>query len=522
MSNASSHFASTSFRPPPSAAATKRLSDSDEARAHDGLEAGTRIGDYVLGEVLGRGGFGVTYEATDARSGQRVAIKEFFPLGCVRARGQDEEWEIVAGALGERAFGQSRAQFAESARVLEGFRHAALARVVEHFAAHSTVYMAMELLRGRTLQKRVEKNGPLDSRDAVSVVEALGQAVSTMHRLDFLHLDIKPENVFVCENEDGDPTGRVVLFDFDLLQRFDRFDGGITRPLTAHCGTPGYAPLEQYAQQAALGPFTDIYALGATLFFLLTGHDPPGAADRALDGASSTALVTRVAEPTLASALQWALEMEPAQRPVSVEEWLPALKMGRPQTEPQDTDPDDGCRLSPPLPSAATPPSKTALPPLPLVDNWHQIAARENAFDWPHVCACCGRTPDIGLAIRAGKATWPIPYCRRCARHVRAAHAAVKVTTGGMAIGLVVAFVGWMMSDIWVAPSGMAIHFSAMFYGALKVQEAEGLMEDHCCDRQHSVSFGGERQTRAGLRYLVRFRSLEYAHKWKGKNAAKL
>lgn len=533
----------------------------------DPLAPGTVLGDYRILGVLGRGGFGVTYSARQISTGREVAVKEFFPAGCVRRSDGGEssepgEWRIEPTAsLGSSAFEIARAQFVEAARALSRLRHASLARVWAFFEAHNSAYLVMELLQGRTLQQCVHECGPLDEDGAIQIAHALGHAVSAMHRLEFLHLDIKPENVMLCSAKAQDDaaastwgdlqSARVVLFDFDLLQRIEPAEGLGTRPLTSHCGTPGYAPLEQYAQHAALGRFSDVYALGATLFHLLTAQDPPAAADRAL---AETAFDPRVWRPDLseqsASALAWAMEMSPRARPDSVEEWLPSLREGRPQAPqptPQDVASDDadatlqtlqslapranGSPGSGILPGSAITgvrvlpaslPQPAALPPLPIVDNWFELSTREVEVDWPYSCACCGRKPDVSLKIKAGRARWGVPYCARCARHVKAAHQASAGTTWGIIGGLAVAFVGWMMSDFWIGPIGVAIHFSSLAYGALKIQAAEALMRPRCCDRKHAVGFGGERQTRAGRKYLVRFRSLRYAHEWKARNASKL
>lgn len=538
----------------------------------DPLATGTVLGDYKILGVLGRGGFGITYHARQGSSNREVAVKEFFPAGCVR-RFDDvpSTWRVEpTPSLGPSAFEIARAQFVEGARSLSRFRHPSLARVWEFFAAHNTAYLVMELLEGRTLQECVHQGGPLDEEGAIEIAHALGEAVSTMHRLEILHLDIKPENVMLCpprpqDSEDAEPDDagapstwgvlkgtRVVLFDFDLLQRIEKADGLGTRPLTSHCGTPGYAPLEQYAQHAALGRFSDVYALGATLFHLLTAQDPPAAADRAL---SDVPFDPRAWRPGLsieaASSLAWAMEMSPRARPESVQDWLPSLSQGRPQAAPQATPQDlagaddlstslghnatavgaanaagsgqlPGSSISGASLLPASLPQPLALPPLPMEDSWYQLGAREAEFDWPYSCACCGRRPDVSLKVRAGRVKWDVPYCARCARHVKAAHQASAGTAWGILGGLVVAFVGWMMSDFWIGPIGVAIHFSALVYGALKIQSAEALMRPRCCDRKHAVGFGGERETRVGRRLLVRFRSLKYAHEWKAKNASKL
>jgi hypothetical protein len=123
-----------------------------------------------------------------------------------------------------------------------------------------------------------------------------------------------------------------------------------------------------------------------------------------------------------------------------------------------------------------------------------------------------------GTVHPAQKKTWPIPLCRHCATHVRAANQAISGTSWGMVIGTVVALAGFLMADIWLSPGGVIIHFSSMAYGALKVQYAEELLSRRCCDRKLGVMFGGH----SGAKYFIHFRSLSYAHEFRALNANKV
>ena len=525
--------------------------DSIENTPFDNGEAlpiGTKLDDdFTIVGVLGRGGFGITYDAVQS-NGRSVAIKEWFPLGCTRATNGEVR---VGGLLSEEGFARAKTQFEEGARVLETFRHPALARVYQHFSAHGTAYLVMERLHGCTLQEVIATQGALSENTVRHIVGALGEALEVMHHLQFLHLDIKPENAMLCPSQKptastcstllGDENVRVVLFDFDLMQRIESTGGLGTRPLTAQCGTPGYAPLEQYALHEQLDERADLYALGATTFYLLTAQTPLAATDRALHPSPLSprewkAELSREIE----EAVVWATQISPSNRPRAIENWRDALRDGHAPSDaiaiektPVATDDDDNAFLfnAPLAPTAlsaynvAGAPVLPALPQfagLPLVDGWYQVAAKTLDVSWPPQCACCGRSPDQMVSVKAANVKWAVPYCRRCATHGRVSRQAVVGATLGMASGLLIAGVGWWLSDLWISPAGVAVHFSAMAYGALKFQASEAIMRARCCDRNPAVMFGGVRLQRSGeKRYLVRFRNLEYADAWKTRNVGK-
>jgi serine/threonine protein kinase len=507
-----------------------------------------RKGEIWLGSPLGRGGFGITYEAVETSSNRAVAIKEFFLSSCHR---DPQSTSILPhGLLSAEAWEQAKAQFLETARVLRQFRHPSIVRIYDGWEENNTVYVAMEHLRGHTLQEIVEEDGPFPEAVALSIIKSLGEALESIHQLGLLHLDIKPENVMVCRNahdmngsSQSQRIGRIALFDFDLMQRIDHATGYQTQPLLLHCGTPGYCPLEQYAQHARFGAFTDIYAIGATLYHLLTGQAPPAAPDRAL---GSTLIAPQDLSAQISStvneAILWSLEIETARRPQSVREWLTALREGRP-APPAVSVPiiDDDPQLSW-TPAQAAPgfapqqapqPLIYTLPPLPQLEGWYHVTVSDLEVEMPDLCSCCGGSADVFFAAEAKVAgwmstngtmhsaqqkTWAVPTCKRCARHIRAANQAVRGTTWGMVVGGLISLLGFLRADIWLSPSGIIIYFSAMTYGALKIQYAEELMHRHCSDRKLSVQFSGH----IGSKYFLHFRSLAYAHEFRALNADKV
>ena len=239
--------------------------DSAQSRA---LPKGTRLqqGKYTVDAVLGQGGFGITYLATDTALRRRVAIKELFPPGCVR-HGVSVALTTPLARLNSREFDQAKERFVKEAQTLARFDHPGIVRVYTEFKENNTAYMVMEYLQGKTLAEWwVAKGGAPREAEAVSYAMAIGQALKEVHEAGVLHRDVKPQNVIVTDD------GRTVLLDF-----------GAARELTADMTvmlTEGFAPLEQYGSCTPVGVATDVYGLGATLYVLLTGRAPVPAPER--------------------------------------------------------------------------------------------------------------------------------------------------------------------------------------------------------------------------------------------------
>jgi len=308
------------------------------------LPSGTKLarGAFVIGDLLGAGGFGLTYRASETALNRNVAIKEFFPFGSTRQDGKvrppagvnDEEWRTNLEAFRQEALSLAR------------FNHPAIVRAYAVWAENGTAYFAMEFLRGQSLQKRLDGGQPLPVSEALEIIESIGAALERVHEAGFLHRDIKPDNILLCE-------GRAVLIDFGTARAFA---GDATTPMTQLL-TPGYAPLEQYGRRARFGPFTDVYALAATLYHALSGHAPPPATDRA-NGVSLRPLheTNPLVSPRLSRAVEAALEIPVPQRPQTVGAWLGLLREAQlplPKTAPAPA-------------QSAAPVSTTPLSPLEL------------------------------------------------------------------------------------------------------------------------------------------------------------
>jgi serine/threonine protein kinase len=291
-------------------------------------------GTYVLEDILGQGGFGITYAALDTRLRRAVAIKEYFPAGNALRIEQDNRLEPTGG-LSRAAFEAARAQHLGEAQTLAGFNHAGIVKIFNFFEEHNTAYQVMELLRGKPLMKRIEESGVVPEVEAVSLIEKVGSALAAVHEAGMLHRDIKPDNIMLCLD------GRVVLCDFGTARAFT----GQTTRMDALL-TPGYAPLEQYSSQARFGPYTDLYALGATLYHCLTGQVPIDATDRSQGIKLEAPHKLRAGvSRTLSEAVMWALEIKVGDRPADVNQWLLALRSTK--TSPRSSGSSNSSRSTP-------------------------------------------------------------------------------------------------------------------------------------------------------------------------------
>jgi serine/threonine protein kinase len=217
---------------------------------------------YRVEEVLGQGGFGITYLAFDTALEHYVAIKELFPEGSTR-----QGHNVIPPP--NLNFAETKQKFLEEAKVVQRFTHRNIVRVYGTLEEHHTAYIVMEALTGSTLGADVASNGPFPEKIVLEMARQLCDALETVHAAGLLHRDIKPDNVFLSSD------ARVVLIDFGSARGF--MQGQVRR--VTRLVTPGYAAPEQYASQAAFGAYTDVYGLAATLYHAVEGVMPPAATD---------------------------------------------------------------------------------------------------------------------------------------------------------------------------------------------------------------------------------------------------
>jgi len=285
------------------------------------LPAGTRLDEFEIIRPLGSGGFGIVYLALDRSLLRQVALKEFMPAQ-LAARGADG---TVGPRSPERAeqFERSLESFFNEARLLAPFNHPALVRVHRFWKANGTAYMAMQYCPGQTLvDARRAMRGPPDEAWLRAILDPILDALERLHRAGVFHRDISPDNILLL------PNGRPILLDFGSARRAA---GPGTKSLTAVL-KPNFAPVEQYAHasEMAQGPWTDLYALGATVHFLLTGEAPTPAVMRVVkDVRTPLAAAGGAAFPGVGAkflaAIDWAAALSPQDRPQSVEALREAL-----------------------------------------------------------------------------------------------------------------------------------------------------------------------------------------------------
>lgn len=272
------------------------------------LAPGFALFEYRIDAVLGQGGFGITYLATDIHLNVKVAIKEYLPAEYAQ-RSSDKS---VSPRWPEDAsfYQNGLDSFLVEARTLATFRHPNIVRVARFFEAHRTAYMVLEYERGKSLKQWWDKHRDMSEAELLSLVRPLLDGLAVVHGAGFLHRDIKPDNIYVRKED-----GSLVLLDFGAARQTASTGGAM-----ADVVTPGYAPCEQYVQ-GEQGPWTDLYAFGATLYWMVTGAKPPAATARA-DGSETMRPAVQAAQgrysDAFLQALDWALALEAAQRPQTV------------------------------------------------------------------------------------------------------------------------------------------------------------------------------------------------------------
>lgn len=282
------------------------------------LPPGYALHEYRVESVLGAGGFGLTYLATDANLDLKVALKEYLPSEFA-ARAEDSSVQPKAGEAVE-SFQWGLQRFMDEARTLASFRHPNIVRVMRFFEANSTGYMVMEFVEGKSLPEWLGPRRPLPQPTLVALVTPLLDGLEVIHKAGYLHRDIKPANIFM--REDGSP----VLLDFGSARQLM----GGNQELTAVV-SPGYAPLEQYHSQGRQGPWSDLYAFGGVMYWMLTGNKPVEAAARVRQDIlppAAKAAGGRGYSPELLAAVDWALKPNEDERPQSVAEFRQRLRGG--------------------------------------------------------------------------------------------------------------------------------------------------------------------------------------------------
>ena len=328
------------------------------------LPVGTLLknGDYRIEKVLGQGGFGITYLAEQTGLGRKVALKEFFMQEHCN-RDADTAQVSVPSVGSKKLVERFRQKFLKEARLIASFDNGNIIKIHDVFEENGTAYYVMEYLEGKSLKAMVEEGGALAESTALKYIRQIADALREIHSHNLLHLDVKPANIMLNRK------GQAVLIDFGISKHYD--EGG-HQTSSALIGTSeGYAPLEQYEAGALdnFTPATDIYALGATLFFLLTGTRPPKAGDIMNDGLP---VLPQEISPAVRNAIDVAMQPRRKDRPQSIADFLALLGGVAPRTggaavpgmaaEPMAFADDAATEISP-VHNVSPAPSRQTLPP---------------------------------------------------------------------------------------------------------------------------------------------------------------
>ena len=319
------------------------------------LPVGTVLQDrYRIDQQLASGGFGKTYAVTDIRFDEKWAMKEFFMKGITERSGNAKTIAVVAASMSQ--FESQREKFKKEARRLRKQNHPGIVHVQDLFDENGTSYYVMDYIGGGSLAETISRQGPFTEQRVRQLLPYLLDALEHVHEQKIWHLDLKPGNILL--KDDGTP----VLIDFGASKQMGQ--AGAPSTSTGMAFTQGYAPSEQVDQNFdRIGPWTDLYALGATLYNLLTGHTPPlGSEIQEVENAAFN--FTPGISEQMRSLILWMMNPNRRKRPQSVDQVRSFLKLKAPLEEIKKPieDDKDGTQLSDP-PADVPTVKRTVSPP---------------------------------------------------------------------------------------------------------------------------------------------------------------
>ena len=282
------------------------------------LNKGTELhGRYVVEDILGEGGFGITYIGRDTLFDTPVAIKEFYPNGIV-LRNHDISNEVsISYTASPEIFESGKNRFISEAKVMAKFQKSkGIVNVNDFFEANNTAYIVMEYLAGVTLKDFLKENGPMTADDMLVIMAPLLESLDEIHKAGMIHRDISPDNIMVMAN------GEVRLMDFGAARDYTEFGEKSLSVILK----PGYAPVEQYQTRGMQGPWTDSYALCATFYRCVTGVVPEDSLERVLDDTLKAPSELGVQLPAqIEHALMKGMSVDPSKRYQNLKEFCDDL-----------------------------------------------------------------------------------------------------------------------------------------------------------------------------------------------------
>ena len=286
------------------------------AKLENELPSGTLVDEYTIVRTLGGGGFSIVYLAAD-QQGKQVVLKEYMPS---RIANRDDSHTVVASKENySDRFAHGQRLFFQEAGALGNLKHPNIVNVINFFRANGTVYMVMEYEEGYNLQYYIQRHkGKLSETFILTVFLPLLDGLRTIHKNGLLHLDVKPGNIHLRQGASP------LLLDFGAVHEMMH-----TRQFQPNqVVTPGFSPIEQLDPGGYVGPWTDIYAIGASMRTCMAGTPPPSSTKRRERDTMKAALnaFKKNYSPSLLEAVDWAMEVDPILRPQNVEQLIDVLK----------------------------------------------------------------------------------------------------------------------------------------------------------------------------------------------------
>lgn len=273
-------------------------------------------GKYRIEHVLGQGGFGITYLATQAGLNRKVAIKEFF-MKELCSRDRDTGHVSYTDTHGS-AVENFKKKFIKEGRTISSLNHPNIIHIYDNFEENGTAYYAMEYIDGCSMEDMLKQYGTLTENTAIQYIKEVAGALEYIHRQHINHLDIKPANIMVRRDNNS-----IVLIDFGVAKQYDAStdEGTTSTPVGV---SNGYSPLEQYTEGGVntFSPHSDIYSLGATLYRMVVGHKPPHAVTISQEGFPT---LPATLSPTIRQAITQAMKLKRSERPQSAAALLDIL-----------------------------------------------------------------------------------------------------------------------------------------------------------------------------------------------------
>ena len=259
-------------------------------------------GKYLVGKVLGQGGFGITYIGWNLALEQKVAIKEYYPSGQVSRQPGTQQLTWYTSESARFAQESGMEMFLKEARKMAKVEDiSGIVKVKDLFRENGTAYIVMDFVEGETLKNRLKQTGPMSWKQAKEIFRPAIQTMEKVHRAGLVHRDISPDNLMLT------PTGDVKILDLGAAKDLNINSGASSMQVAKS----GFSPLEQYVHRGSSGPWTDVYAMAATIYYAITGTLPPNAVDRlSCDTLSWTGPKLKLLPAAARDALQKALTVQ--------------------------------------------------------------------------------------------------------------------------------------------------------------------------------------------------------------------